>query len=67
MLEILTSVWYYTAFALGVFTLACWFYRTCDVWGRSLGFGTRCTLARYGADSWAVVTGATDGIGKACA
>ena len=67
LVEILTNVWYYTAFALGVFTLACWLYRTCDVWGRSLGFGTRCTLARYGADSWAVVTGATDGIGKECA
>lgn len=27
--------------------------------------GTPCTTARYGKDSWAVVTGASDGIGKA--
>jgi short-subunit dehydrogenase len=29
--------------------------------------GTECTTERYGADSWAVITGSTDGIGKACA
>lgn len=31
-------------------------YRTC--------FGTKCTTERYGENSWAVVTGSTDGIGK---
>ena len=34
---------------------------------RSCGCGTRCTTARYGEGSWGVVTGATDGIGKAAA
>ena len=29
--------------------------------------GTHCTTERYGENSWAVVTGSTDGIGKACA
>jgi len=29
--------------------------------------GTECTTERYGKNSWAVVTGSTDGIGKACA
>jgi len=30
-------------------------------------FGTQATTERYGEDSWAVVTGSTDGIGKECA
>ena len=29
--------------------------------------GTKVTPARYGKDSWAIVTGCTDGIGKALA
>ena len=36
------------------------------VCGRSF-CGTKCSTARYGEDSWAVVTGSTDGIGKAAA
>ena len=64
---IIQSIWYYAALALGLFTIIVWTYRTCCVLGRSLGFGTRCTTARYGKDSWAVVTGATDGIGKSAA
>ena len=30
-------------------------------------FGIQATTDRYGEDSWAVVTGSTDGIGKECA
>ena len=29
--------------------------------------GTKCSTSRYGENSWAVVTGSTDGIGKAAA
>ena len=61
------SAWYYTALSLGIFTGIVWTYRTLCVLLRNFGFGTNCTTARYGEDSWAVVTGATDGIGKAAA
>ena len=67
MLDLLWSVYYYTALVLGLFTAVVWTYRTVCVFGRSFGFGTRATTDRYGKDSWAVVTGATDGIGKAAA
>ena len=68
MLGYLVSLWYYTALVLGAFTVIVWSYRTLCVWLRSFGFGTRLTLERYGGKgSWAVVTGATDGIGKAAA
>ena len=36
-------------------------------WVTALGnifFGTPVTMKRYGKDSWAIVTGGTDGIGK---
>ncbi len=65
MMDTLSTIWWYSAFALGMFTVAVWTYRTACVLARSFGFGTRCTTARYGKDSWAVITGATDGIGKA--
>ena len=65
MMDTLITIWYYSALALGMFTAAVWIYRTVCVFARSFGFGTRCTTARYGKDSWAVITGATDGIGKA--
>jgi len=55
------------ALAMGLFTGTVWSYRTLCVMLRSCGFGTKCTVARYGQYSWAVVTGATDGIGKAAA
>lgn len=67
MIDTLYNVWYYSALALGLFTATVWVYRTLCVFARSFGLGTRCTTARYGKDSWAVVTGATDGIGKAAA
>ena len=67
MIEILSCLWYYAALALGLFTGTVWTYRALCVLLRSIGFGTKCTTARYGKDSWAVVTGATDGIGKAAA
>ena len=67
MLDILSTLWYYSALALGLFTLVVWTYRTLCMLLRNCGFGTKCTTARYGKDSWAVVTGGTDGIGKAAA
>ena len=66
-LEILHTAWYYSALALGLFTGALWCYRAICVFLRSFGFGTKMTVDRYGKGSWAVVTGATDGIGKAAA
>ena len=65
--DTLYLVWYYPALILGLFTLTVWTYRTLCVILRNFGFGTKLTLARYGKDSWAVITGATDGIGKAAA
>ena len=67
MIDILTSIWYYLALALGLFYGTVWTYRTICMILRSIGFGTKCTTARYGEGSWGVVTGATDGIGKAAA
>lgn len=67
MIETLTNVWYYTALTLGLFTGIVWTYRTLCVLLRNFGFGTKCTTARYGKDSWAIVTGATEGVGKAAA
>lgn len=65
--EIAYQLWYYSALSLGLFTALVWCYRTLCVLLRSFGFGTKLTLDRYGRGSWAVVTGATDGIGKAAA
>lgn len=65
MLDAISTIWYYTALVFGLFTAIIWVYRTLCVIARSFGLGTRCTTARYGENSWAVVTGATDGIGKA--
>ena len=67
MIEILSCLWFYLALSLGLFTGTVWTFRTLCVLARSCGFGTKCTVDRYGKDSWAVVTGATDGIGKAAA
>ena len=64
MLDLLISTWYYTSLVLGIFTVTVWIYRTLCVWLRSFGFGKKLSLQRYGKGSWAVVTGATDGIGK---
>ena len=61
------AIWYHLALALGFFTLSIWTYRTMCVLARSAGLGTKCTIERYGKGSWAIVTGATDGIGKASA
>lgn len=67
MLDTLYGTWYYAALIVGLFTAFVWTYRTVCMILRNFGFGTRCTTARYGEGSWAVVTGATDGIGKAAA
>ena len=65
--ELFYSIWYYSALSVGLFTALVWCYRACCVFLRSFGFGTKMTLERYGRGSWAIVTGATDGIGKASA
>ena len=57
---------YYTALAIGLFTISVWAFRTLKLIYRTF-LGVRATTARYGKDSWAVVTGSTDGIGKAAA
>ena len=67
MFELLHSLWYYTALTMGLFTATVWCYRAICVFLRNFGFGTKLTLERYGKGSWAIVTGATDGIGKAAA
>ena len=51
------------AFAVGLIFLLRWFCRTITYLVR-MYFGTPVTVERYGQDSWAVVTGASDGIGK---
>ena len=66
-LESLYTTWYYLALGLGLFTGALWCYRAICIFLRSFGLGTKMTVERYGKGSWAVVTGATDGIGKAAA
>lgn len=57
---------YYASLVLGVFQLSVWLFRTLKLVYRTL-FGVRVSTDRYGEDSWAVVTGSTDGIGKAAA
>jgi len=50
----------------GYYVLAIWFYRfACIVWRHYLG--VQASTERYGDDSWAVITGATDELGKASA
>ena len=53
-------------FSIGLYYLALWAYRALQALGRTF-FGTPVTTARYGEDTWAVVTGGTDGIGKGLA
>ena len=51
---------------IGAYQVAWWLIRWLLVFYRAF-FGTKATMERYGYDSWAVVTGSTDGIGKECA
>ena len=51
---------------LGCYVLALWAYRFFVIFWRYF-FGVHATTERYGEDSWAVITGSTDGIGKASA
>ena len=51
---------------VGFVQLAWWISRVVALVYRTY-FGTDCTTERYGEDSWAVVTGSTDGIGLAAA
>lgn len=53
-------------FSLGALFLASHFYKLIQVLSRNF-LGTPVNTKRYGKDSWAVVTGCTDGIGKALA
>ena len=59
--------WYWAVlFYFGCYVLLWWTWRTLKLCGRSC-CGTKCSTKRYGENSWAVVTGSTDGIGKAAA
>ncbi len=51
---------------LGALTVFIWLCKILQLFYRTF-CGTSCTTKRYGAKSWAVVTGATDGIGLAAA
>lgn len=51
---------------IGAYQFAWWIVRILQCFYRTI-MGTQCTTERYGENSWAVVTGSTDGIGKACA
>jgi 17beta-estradiol 17-dehydrogenase / very-long-chain 3-oxoacyl-CoA reductase len=53
-------------FAIGAFFVLRWLYRIARTI-QQIKFGTKVTVERYGKGSWAVVTGCTDGIGKAFA
>ena len=54
-------------FAIGAFYILRWLYRIAMTI-QQIKFGTKVTVERYGPKgSWAVVTGCTDGIGKAFA
>ena len=54
-------------FAIGAFYVIRWFVRFAKTI-QQIYFGTKVTPERYGPKgSWAVVTGSTDGIGKAFA
>ena len=57
--------WYWAVlFYLGCYILFWWTLRTLQLCARTC-CGTKCSTKRYGENSWAVVTGSTDGIGKA--
>ncbi|CDW88550.1 short chain dehydrogenase reductase family protein [Stylonychia lemnae] len=51
------------AFTIGILIFLRQFWRILVVISR-LYFGTKVTTQRYGENSWAIVTGSTDGIGK---
>jgi len=53
-------------FWLGTWQLYLWSYRIFSLLYRSF-FGVEASTERYGQDSWAVITGATDGLGLASA
>ena len=68
------GLWCYLAsieliiFYIGAFFLVRWFWRVAST-VKNIYWGTKVTTERYGPKGsvWAVVTGATDGIGKAIA
>ena len=63
----LTSDLEVITFAIGAFYVLRWLYRIAKTI-QQIKFGTKVTTERYGPKgSWAVVTGCTDGIGKAFA
>jgi 17beta-estradiol 17-dehydrogenase / very-long-chain 3-oxoacyl-CoA reductase len=53
-------------FFIGIYYLTKWSFRTVKAIHRSF-YGTKCTPERYGHESWAIITGATGGLGKSCA
>ena len=57
---------YWFIVAIGAYQTLWWFVRFFLVFYRAF-LGTKVSTERYGPNSWAVVTGSTDGIGKECA
>jgi len=57
---------YNLLFWIGMWQIGWWVCRTIDLLFRTF-FGTEVSTKRYGENTWAVVTGATDGIGLAAA
>ena len=55
--------WYTIIVLIGIYQVTWWLGRFIQIFWR-LCFGTKCTTERYGPNSWAIVTGSTDGIGK---
>jgi len=55
---------FYTLLTLGLIQLSVWLYRVFSLLWRTV-LGVRCTTARYGEGSWAVVTACSDRIGRA--
>ena len=51
-------------FFVGFYYMVLWHSRYLLIFIRKY-FGTHCTVERYGKDSWAVVTGASGGLGRA--
>ena len=52
------------SFLFGVYILSGFIMRFVNLLKKIWGLGARITPARYGKDSWALVTGCTAGIGK---
>ena len=57
-------MFYDLVYWLGAWQVCWWAYRWLNLAYQTF-FGTPVSVERYGRDTWAIVTGSTDGIGKA--